>query len=221
MLGVVASACGDSGDSGCPRVRTPEPSAVQAVLLEPAGEAFRLTAPDTFRVRFEASTGAVLVEVIREWAPIGADRFYNLARNRFFDGNRFFRVIPGAIVQFGVHGVPTVQAAWNEQPIPDDSVRTSNLRGTLTFATAGPNTRTTQLFINYGDNTFLDTQGFAPIGRVIEGMGPLLQLYSEYGEMRALGGPGVDYACMLTGGNAYLDREFERLDSIVHASVIE
>jgi len=204
---------------GCPRVSPPQATELQRVLLDPSSDAFGQMAPDTFRVRFETSAGDVLVEVIREWAPIGADRFYNLARNGFFDGNRFFRVLPGFIVQFGVSGVPDIQAVWNEQTLPDDPVRQSNLRGTLTYATAGPDTRTTQVFINYADNPRLDELGFAPIGRVIEGLSVLRLLYSEYGET-APQGSGPLYQCMLSGGNAYLDRRFERLDSIVRASVL-
>jgi peptidyl-prolyl cis-trans isomerase A (cyclophilin A) len=213
-LALGGGAC--AGDA-CAAANAPEPSAAQQMLLDPAAEAFQTAAPDTFRVLFETTKGNVTVEVFRDWAPIGADRFYNLVRNRFFDGNRFFRVIPGGIVQFGVHGVPDVQAAWNEQALPDDPVRTSNLRGTLVFATAGPNTRTTQLFINYRDNDHYDDLGFAPIGRVTDGMGALLQLYAEYGEMAGLGGNGVDYSCMLAGGEAYLARGFDRLDRIVSA----
>lgn len=212
-------ACGDGG--GCPSVRAPEPTDAQAVLLDPGADAFQAEPPDTFRARFETSTGGFTIEVIRAWAPLGAKRFYNLVRNGFFDDNRFFRVLPGGIVQFGVHGVPAVQDAWNEQAIHDDPVLVSNERGTVTFATAGLDTRTTQLFINYRTNEGLDTQGFAPIGRVTEGMSTLVALYSEYGEMAGLGGQGVDYGCMLTGGNAYLDRRFERLDRVETARIIE
>ncbi len=219
LLPLGPAACGDGG--ACPSVRAPAPTEAQTVLLEPGSAAFQATPPDTFRVRFVASTGEFTVEVIRAWAPLGAQRFYNLVRNGFFDGNRFFRVIPGGIVQFGVHGVPAIQEAWNRHAIPDDPVTTSNERGTLTFATAGPDTRTTQLFINYRTNEGLDTQGFAPIGRVTEGMAALSALYAEYGEMAGLGGDGVDYACMLAGGNAYLDRRFERLDRIETARIIE
>ncbi|MCI0433769.1 MAG: peptidylprolyl isomerase [Gemmatimonadetes bacterium] len=215
---LIPASCSDA--AGCPGVRAPQPTDAQSVLLDPAGEAFQSEPPDTFRVRFETSTGPFTVEVIRAWAPRGAQRFYDLVRNGFFDGNRFFRVIPGAIVQFGVHGVPAIQNAWNEHAIPDDPVLMSNERGTITFATAGPDTRTTQLFVNYRSNEGLDAQGFAPIGRVTEGMGALTALYSEYGEMAGLGGPGVDYGCMLTAGNAYLERRFERLDFIETARII-
>lgn len=215
LIGAVAAACG--GD-GCPRVSPPQPTGLQSILLDPSAATFRQTSPDTFRVRLETSAGGVVVEVVRDWAPIGADRFYNLARNGFFDGNRFFRVLPGFIVQFGVSGVPAIQAAWNDQNLVDDPVRQSNLRGTLAFAAAGPDTRTTQVFINYADNVRLDALGFAPIGRVVEGMTTLRLLYGEYGET-APDGDGPFFECMLSGGNAYLYRGFERLDSILRVTI--
>lgn len=215
---LLASGITGCSSNGCPRVDVPEPTEVQQVLLDPDGPAFRGQAPDTFDVRFTTSRGDIVIRVFRDWAPVGADRFYHLARNGFFDGNRFFRVLPGFIVQFGVSGVPAIQEAWNGRSLPDDSVRMSNEGGTLSFATAGPNTRTTQVFINYRDNPQLDRSGFAPIGRVIEGMGQLRLLYSEYGET-APQGNGPLYRCMLSGGNAYLDRDFGRLDSIAGTTV--
>lgn len=204
----------------CGGYDTPQPADFQTVLLDPTGPAFQGAAPDTFDVRFETSRGDVVVRVFREWAPIGADRFYHLARNGFFVGNRFFRVLPGFIVQFGVSGIPAVQEAWNEFQLTDDPVRVSNESGTFVYATAGPDTRTTQVFINYRDNPQLDASGFAPLGRVIEGMGSLRLLYAEYGET-APQGNGPQYACMLESGNTYLDRRFERLDSIIGTTVTE
>lgn len=223
MLALALPAGFNSGCGGdaCAAGEAPSPTTEQQVLLDPAGDAFQAVPPDTFRALFETTKGDITFEVVTAWAPLGAARFYNLVRNGFFDGNRFFRVIPGSIVQFGVSGVPDVQAAWNEQALPDDPGRVSNLRGTLVFATAGPNTRTTQLFVNYRDNEHYDSQGFAPIGRVTEGMGSLLQLYSDYGEMAGLGGAGIDYQCMLAGGEAYIARDFERMDRINRASIIE
>jgi peptidyl-prolyl cis-trans isomerase A (cyclophilin A) len=214
-----AMAVGCSSD-GCPRVTAPEPTQAQRVLLEPASDAFRAVPPDTFDVRFETSAGEFVVRINREWAPMGAYRFYNLVRNGFFEGVHFFRVIPGFMAQFGVHGVPAVNEAWLDQQIPDDPVRYPNERGTLTFATAGADTRTTQLFINYRDNSAaLDPQGFAPIGRVVQGLDVVDRLYSEYGET-APEGRGPAYECMLEGGNAYLERRFERMDSIVSARIV-
>jgi peptidyl-prolyl cis-trans isomerase A (cyclophilin A) len=218
LAALASTAC--AGDA-CAAGDAPEPTAAQQVLLDPSAAALQATPPDTFHVLFETSRGNVTFDVVTAWAPIGAGRFYNLVRNGFFDGNRFFRVIPGGIVQFGVSGVPDVQAAWNEQALPDDPVRASNLGGTLVFATAGPNTRTTQMFVNYRDNEHYDSQGFSPIGRVTEGMGALLQLYSDYGEMAGLGGAGVDYQCMLAGGEAYIARDFDRMDRIIRATIID
>jgi peptidyl-prolyl cis-trans isomerase A (cyclophilin A) len=220
MVGITVPATGCAGDA-CAAGDAPAPAAGQQVLLDPAAPQFQTVPPDTFHVLFETSRGNVTFEVIPAWAPIGAARFYNLVRNGFFDGNRFFRVIPGGIVQFGVSGVPQIQAAWNEEALPDDPVSVSNLRGTLVFATAGPNTRTTQMFVNYRDNEHYDSQGFAPIGRVTEGLGALLQLYAEYGEMAGLGGGGIDYQCMLAGGEAYIARDFDRMDRIIRATIID
>jgi peptidyl-prolyl cis-trans isomerase A (cyclophilin A) len=213
--GVAATGCG----GGCPRVDPPEPTAEQQVLLTPGSDAFRATPPDTFVVRFETSAGEFLVQVNRAWAPLGAYRFYNLVRNGYYDGVRFFRVIPGFMAQFGVHGVPAVDEAWADRQIPDDPVLVPNRRGMVTYAKAGPDTRTTQLFINYGDNSALDADGFAPFGRVIEGMEVVDRLYGEYGET-APGGNGPDYACLMTGGNAYLARRFERMDTIGRATIV-
>lgn len=216
LLGVPAAGC---RSGGCPDVKAPEPGPEHGVLLDPGSDVFASTPPDTFRVLLTTTVGEVEIEVIREWAPLGAARLYHLVRYGFFDGNRFFRVLPGFIAQFGVHGVPAVQAAWNPQSLPDDPVRQSNLRGTLVFATAGPETRTTQLFINYRDNPQLDGLGFAPIGHVVRGMGNLVRLYAEYGETQP-DGNGPRYACMLEGGEAYLERQFGRLDRIETARLI-
>jgi peptidyl-prolyl cis-trans isomerase A (cyclophilin A) len=220
VLAAVLALAACSSEDGCPRVKEPGASPAQQILLDPKAEPFRAEAPDTFTVVFRTSAGDVTVEVYRDWAPLGAQRFYNLARNGFYDGTRFFRVLPGFVVQFGVSGVPAIQRAWNEAPLRDDPVTHSNERGTLTFATAGPDTRTTQLFFNYGNNDNLDGAGFAPIGRVVDGSAVLLRLYSGYGEF-APQGNGPDFGCMLSGGNAYLERSFERLDSIASATIME
>jgi peptidyl-prolyl cis-trans isomerase A (cyclophilin A) len=172
-----------------------------------------------YHVELETTQGTVLIEVLSAWAPLGSYRFYNLVRNGFFDGTAFYRVIPGFMAQFGVHPVPSVQAVWNEETFPDERVTQSNVRGTVTFAKAGEDTRTTQLFINYGNNARLDAAGFAPIGRVVRGMGVVDRLYSGYGET-APAGEGPDYACMLQGGGAYLERRFPRLDHIRAARVV-
>lgn len=177
------------------------------------------TAPDTFQVRFETSRGDVVVEVHRDWAPHGADRFYNLVRNGFYDGARFFRVIEGFMAQFGVSGDPAVSATWRNQRIPDDPVVASNTRGQVTFATAGPGTRTTQLFINFGNNAQLDGMGFAPFGAVVSGMDVVDSLHAGYGEGAPRGrGPAQDR--LQAEGNVYLERDFPNLDYIMKAEIL-
>jgi peptidyl-prolyl cis-trans isomerase A (cyclophilin A) len=185
-------------------------------LRNPA--ALTAQAPATFRANFDTSKGSFVIEVNREWAPQGADRFYNLVQNGFYDEVRFFRVISGFMVQFGIHGTPAVQAAWRGAQIKDDPVKQSNRRGYVTFATAGPNTRTTQIFINFGDNAGLDKQGFAPFGQVVSGMDVVDKIYSGYGE-GAPRGKGPDQGRIQTEGNAYLNKEFPQLDYIKSARI--
>jgi peptidyl-prolyl cis-trans isomerase A (cyclophilin A) len=177
------------------------------------------TAPETFRVRFETTAGEFVVEARREWAPLGVDRFYNLVRAGFFDGARFFRVIEGFMAQFGIPGDPQVATAGQGARIEDDPVSSSNTRGRVSFATAGPGTRTTQLFINYGDNSRLDGMGFSPIGEVVAGMDVVDSLHSGYGE-GAPRGRGPDQGRIQREGNAYLEREFPDLDWIRSAGVV-
>ena len=188
-------------------------------LLKPLSVEMGRTAPAAFKVLFETTEGDFVVEVYRAWAPRGADRFYNLVRHGYYDGVRFFRTVPGFVVQFGIHGDPVVSAAWREARIPDDSVEASNQRGTVTFATGGPDTRTTQLFINLADNARLDAQGFAPFGRVVGGMDVVARLHSEYGDARPRG-QGPDQDRIHAEGNAYLQSEFPLLDSVVRARII-
>jgi cyclophilin family peptidyl-prolyl cis-trans isomerase len=176
-------------------------------------------APATYRARFETTAGAFMIEVQRDWAPRGADRFYELVKSGYFDGQRFFRVLSGFMAQFGIHRDPKVSAAWRERRIPDDPVRQSNTRGMVSFATAGPNTRTTQVFINYGNNSALDGQGFAPFGRVIEGMEVVDRLFAGYGE-GAPRGRGPDQGRIQAEGNAYLGREFPKLDAVKRATIV-
>lgn len=176
-------------------------------------------APEMFQVRFETTEGDFIVEARRDWAPRGVDRFYNLVREGFFDGAHFFRVIEGFMAQFGIPGDPQVAAAWREARIEDDPVRASNTRGRISFATAGPGTRTTQLFINYGDNARLDAMGFAPIGEVVEGMDVVDALHAGYGE-GAPGGRGPDQGRIQQEGSAYLERAFPELDLIRRAELL-
>ncbi len=192
----------------------------KSVLLDPSHESWSRQAPDTFKVKFVTTKGDVVIEVTRAWAPRGADRFYNLADNGFYDGCKFFRVIEGFMSQFGINGDPEVSAVWREQKIQDDPNKQKNTRGRVTFAMAGPDTRTTQLFINFGDNTFLDTQGFSPFGEVVEGMDVVGQLYADYGE-GAPRGNGPDQGRIQHEGNPYLNAEFPRLDHIISAEVVK
>jgi peptidyl-prolyl cis-trans isomerase A (cyclophilin A) len=208
VLGLLAAACrGSDRSSASPSATFANP----ATLHE--------RAPDTFRARFETTTGDFVILVHRDWAPLGADRFYNLVKSGYFDGVRFFRVIPGFMAQFGIHGNPRVTAAWRDQRIPDDPVRQSNKRGMVSFATAGPGTRTTQLFINYSDNSRLDGMGFAPFGQVVEGIEVVDRLYGGYGE-GAPAGLGPEQGRIEAEGNAYLDRQFPKLDQVRRATIV-
>jgi peptidyl-prolyl cis-trans isomerase A (cyclophilin A) len=180
--------------------------------------ALKETAPATYKVRFETSKGAFVIDVNREWAPNGADRFYNLVKNGFYDGVRFFRVLDGFMAQFGINGDPGISAKWREARIPDDPVRQSNKRGFITYAMAGPNTRTSQVFINYGDNSSLDRQGFSPFGQVSSGMNVVDALHNGYGE-GAPRGQGPDQGRVQMEGNAYLAKNFPRLDFVKKATI--
>jgi cyclophilin family peptidyl-prolyl cis-trans isomerase len=200
------------------------PYALLAVLLllgslPSSGQPSR--APEVFQVRFETSQGPFVVEVHREWAPHGADRFHALVASGYFDGSRFFRVVPGFIAQFGVAGNPRVTTAWKDRTIPDDPVRRSNTRGTIAYAMTGPNTRSTQLYVNLADNSRLDAQGFAPIGRVTSAMEVVDRLYSGYGEGSGGGMRGGKQGKLLAEGNAWLDANFPQLDRLLRARIIE
>ncbi len=176
-------------------------------------------APPDYKVKFDTSKGPFVVEVHRDWAPLGADRFYNLVKNGFFNNARFFRVISGFMVQFGINADPKVSAVWRDANINDDPVKQSNTRGMITFATRGPNTRTTQMFINYADNNRLDGMGFAPFGQVVSGMNVVDALYSGYGE-GAPRGAGPEQGRIQSEGNAYLTKEFPKLDYIKSATIV-
>lgn len=176
------------------------------------------TAPDSFDVRFETTKGEFVIRARREWAPHGVDRFHRLVEEEFYDDTRFFRVIDGFVAQFGLSGDPEENAEWRRRTIPDDEVVTNNDRGTVTFAMAGPDTRTTQLFVNLVDNRRLDTMGFAPIGEVVEGMDVIESLHSGYGE-GAPRGRGPDQSRIHAEGNAYLDREYPELDAVRRARI--
>lgn len=183
----------------------------KAALMNPAD--LKERAPDLFKANFDTSAGAFVLEVHRDWSPNGADRFYNLVRRGYYDGIRFFRVIPGFMAQFGISGDPSISSVWREARIPDDPVKQGNKRGAITFATAGPGTRTTQLFINLADNDFLDKQGFSPFGQVVTGMDVVQKIYSGYGE-GAPNGKGPNQGRVQQEGNKYLESDFPRLDYI-------
>ena len=176
-------------------------------------------APATYKVKFDTSKGSFVVEVHRDWAPNGADRFYNLVKNGFYNDARFFRVISGFMVQFGINGNPQISKVWRDANIKDDPVKASNKRGMITFATAGPDTRTTQVFVNFGNNAGLDDQGFAPFGQVVSGMEVVDALYAEYGE-GAPQGAGPDQGLVQSQGNAYLKKDFPKLDYIKTATIV-
>lgn len=177
------------------------------------------TAPDKFQVLFKTTKGEVILDVTRAWAPKGADRFYNLVKNGYFTDIAFFRVILGFMAQFGIHGDPQISAMWRDAVIDDDPVRASNKRGMVSFATAGPDTRTTQIFINTVDNSFLDEHGFAPFAKVTKGMEVVDRLYNGYGE-GAPQGTGPNQGAIQMQGNAYLKKYFTKLDYIQSAEIL-
>lgn len=203
-----AKKTGAAPKSTASKTGTARPSA----LLNPA--ALNRRAPDLYRAKFVTTAGDFTVEVHRDWAPLGADRFYNLVRNRFFNNETFFRVVPNFIVQFGLSGSPAINHAWEKATIKDDPVKQHNTRGTLVFATAGPGTRTTQLFVNLRDNTSsLDSQGFAPFGTVTEGVENVDKIYAGYGERPEQGS-------ITDKGDAYLQKSFPNLTRITSATII-
>ena len=197
---------------------TSQGAAAGPSLLKPSS--LNKQAPPTFKAKFTTTKGDFVVEVTRAWSPLGADRFYNLVKNHFYDGAAFFRVLPGFVAQFGLSANPEISRVWASATFKDDPVTQSNLEGYLTFATAGPHTRTTQVFINLGDNRNLDRMGFSPFGKVVEGMNVVRKFYSGYGE-GAPGGNGPDQSRLTNEGRAYLDKSFPRLDSIKTAVVVQ
>jgi len=187
-------------------------------LMDPAQA--KLTAPPTFKAKFETTKGDFVVEVTRDWAPNGADRFFSLVTIGYYSDIAFFRVIEGFMIQFGIHGDPKMNAIWKEASILDDKVTQSNTPGMLTFATRGPNTRTTQLFINFGQNARLDGMGFSPFGKVVSGMDVVNSLYSGYGE-GAPRGRGPAQPRMQGEGNTYLRADFPELDYVKSISIMK
>jgi peptidyl-prolyl cis-trans isomerase A (cyclophilin A) len=184
-----------------------------------AGPPKKETAPDVFQVNLDTSKGLVVIEVHRDWGPVGADQFYSLVKTGFYDGDRFFRVVRNFVVQFGINGDPKVNRLWANANLPDDPVKEHNVKGAVTYAKAGPNSRSTQLFINLKDNrAALDKAGFAPIGKVVAGMDVVESLYDSYGDMPPRG-QGPDPTQIEIQGNDYLANRFPRLDYIKKASI--
>jgi peptidyl-prolyl cis-trans isomerase A (cyclophilin A) len=205
VAAAVLAGCGGGGGSSAS-------SGPPAELLKPA--TLTKKAPQLFDITFHTTKGDFVVTVHRTWAQQGADRLYNLAKNHFFDGQKLFPVVPDFVVQFGISPYPQVSKAWANATIPDDVVTNHNTRGTVSFASAGPNTRTTQIFVNLGDNRSLDNNGFAPVGSVTSGMKVLDELYSGYGDETTAHQPE-----MQNEGNAYLEKTYPKLDAIKTAVV--
>ena len=244
-LSLTLAACGSSelggdeeaaADASADKEEAARPAAGEAPTPTPTFEAWKLpeghnpalldpslaqeTAPSTYKAKFETTKGDFVVQVHRDWAPAGADRFYNLVKIGFYEKAAFFRTIDGFMSQFGISGYPEVSAVWREAKIQDDPVRESNTRGRVTFATAGPNTRTTQLFVNYRDgNARLDQSGFAPFGEVVEGMDVVDSLHKT-GEGHPAG-PGPSQGLLQSRGGAYVEAKFPKIDSIKKVTIVE
>lgn len=193
----------------------------EGALFNPTHEEWDKEAPDIARVRMETSKGDFVIELHRAWAPIGVDRFYNLVRMGFYDDSRFYRVRKDFIVQFGIAGKPEVAQVWEKVEINDDPVVESNMRGYISFAMTGPDTRTTQVYINLSDNVELDEQGFAPLGFVIEGMDVVDSIYSGYDENSGGGMRRGKQQKLFEMGNTYLDKEFPLLDQLIDAEIVK
>lgn len=204
-------------DASANQAQVPLTDAEFELLKNPNDPALNMKAPAVFKVLFKTTRGDFVIESHRDWAPNGADRFYNLSRSGFFDGIKIFRVVKGFMAQFGIHGDPAVAKAWMTANIQDDPKNKSNKRGFVTYGTTGaPHSRVTQLFINYGDNGFLDPQGFVPFGEVVQGMDVVDSLFAEYGERTT-----KTQGSIIQQGNAFLDQNFPKLDSIVTARVVD
>jgi len=191
----------------------------RALLLAPSRPFWSTRAPDTVTADIETSRGTITVELLREWAPHGVDRFYNLARAGYFDDSRFYRVVYAFVAQFGIAGDPAIARLWSQQKLRPDSARTPNARGTITYAQYKPTDRTTNLFINLSDNLSLDSLGFAPIGRVVQGMNVADSLYSGYGEVTMAEPPIGDAKRLYRESNKYMDAEYPKLDRIVKVTI--
>jgi cyclophilin family peptidyl-prolyl cis-trans isomerase len=179
--------------------------------------------PAVFRVKFETTAGSFVIEAHRDWSPHGADRFYELVRTKYYDDSRFFRVVRGRWVQFGINGNPTIAQQQRRITIPDDPLKQHNTAGYVAFSNTGPDTRSTQVYINLGDNTARNDieAGFAPFGQVVEGMDVVEKLYGGYGEHSGGGMRAGHQDPMFEGGNAWLDREYPKLDKLIRATIVK
>ena len=209
--------------AACHRTGSKDPAVTATgrrdLLLRPDAAYWNEPSPGEYTVSMETTKGTFVIAVTRALAPRGADRFYRLVGAGYFDDSRFFRVVPGFIAQFGIPGDPAITQVWKDRRMPDDSARASNVRGAIAYAMTGPNTRTTQLFISLVDNSRIDVQGFAPIGRVVSGMEVVDRLYGGYGETAGGGMRAGRQDRMLNEGNQHLDRDFPKLDRILKARV--
>ena len=204
--------------AGC---SSPDGARTEVKKESPPARAANEQAPDIYRVNLDTSKGKVIIEVHRDWSPHGADHLYSLVKLGYYDGNRFYRVVRNFVVQWGINGDPMVSSKWMNAGISDDPVKGSNTRGMATFAMSGaPNSRTTQVFINFADNSRLDPMRFAPFGKVITGMEVVDSLYNGYGE-GAPGGMGPNQGQIQAQGNAYLDSKFPKLDGVKHAEIVK
>lgn len=219
LLCLGAAACGGKGEPSQSQGAKGGGGKIPAALVYPKRATDR--APATFRARFRTTKGTFVIQVHRSWAPRGADRFYNLVELGYYDSVYVHRVLPGRVAQFGIYRDPRINYVWSQAPIPDDPVRESNTRGRVSFAHSGPNSRTTQVFVNLRDNSeALDHQGFAPFGEVVTGMDVVDSLYSGYGDGPPRGN-GPYPAQAAAKGNAYFQKEFPKLDEILHASIVK
>jgi peptidyl-prolyl cis-trans isomerase A (cyclophilin A) len=225
VIGAVPASLWAQATDSKPAAQTTKPKSTaiahagtDPALLHPG--TLKAQAPAEYDVKFVTTNGEFVIHVTRAWAPQGADRFYNLVKHHFYDGVAFYRVHPGFVIQFGMSPDPKVTAAWENANIKDDPVKSSNKPGFVTYAMAGPNTRTTQVFINLGDNSQLDGMNFAPFGEVTSGMDVVRQIYSGYGEIPDMGGQGPRPNLIASQGKAYLDKNFPKLDSIKTATIV-
>ena len=217
-----AGAAGESpaqARSRPPQAAAATPAQRRALLLTPTHAFWSTRAPDTVTADIQTSRGTITIELLREWAPHGVDRFYNLARAGYFDDSRFYRVVYAFVAQFGIAGDAAIARLWSQQKLRPDSARTPNARGTIAYAQTNPTDRNTNLFINLADNRSLDSLGFTPIGRVVQGIEVADRLYSRYGEMTMADPPFGDGKRLYRESNRYMDAEYPKLDHIIKITI--